>query len=185
MTSEVPLGVWVQRVRGRQPVGALEELLVETLATIPWRKRRLLMTEVAEIHMNTEFLDWDQKSARLEKANILIAEINTVPPLCGLIQKLDEPGVSDFCVTLLLQLQEQIEKEGFQPETDVPILRQIYSERYKTQLRVDLYDSYAMYLLMSRIPEEGRVRNGHKKLPKQFILDDIKRQINYLKGMTC
>lgn len=50
--------LWSDLRAALQPVGALEDLLVETLATTAWRKRRLLITEAAEIRMNTEFLDW-------------------------------------------------------------------------------------------------------------------------------
>src|SRR5713226_6206522 len=40
-----------------RPVGALEELLVEDLATNRWRKRRLFLAEGAEIRKNTEFVE--------------------------------------------------------------------------------------------------------------------------------
>src|SRR5713226_9292769 len=41
-----------------RPVGAIEEHLVETLATIIWRERRLYLAEGAEIRKNTEFVEW-------------------------------------------------------------------------------------------------------------------------------
>ncbi len=44
-----------------QPVGKFEELLVEKLATISWRHRRLLVAEGAEIRKNSEFLEFDQR----------------------------------------------------------------------------------------------------------------------------
>jgi hypothetical protein len=43
-----------------QPVGALEETLVEKLATLFWRYRRLIRAEAGEIEKNTKFIDWDE-----------------------------------------------------------------------------------------------------------------------------
>src|SRR5229473_2773010 len=56
-----------------QPEGALEELLVEKLATTVWRLRRLLLAESAEIRKNTEFVESDQRKQEQEAAeNICI-----------------------------------------------------------------------------------------------------------------
>jgi hypothetical protein len=41
-----------------QPQGKLEMVLVENLATLLWRKRRLLQVETAEIE-KAQFLNWD------------------------------------------------------------------------------------------------------------------------------
>ena len=51
-----------------QPKGALEELLVEKLATTVWRLRRLLLAESAEIRKNTEFVESDQRKQEQEAA---------------------------------------------------------------------------------------------------------------------
>src|SRR5712692_1167171 len=42
-----------------QPTGTLEELLVEKLAALFWRKRRLLIAEGAEIRASSEFVEWN------------------------------------------------------------------------------------------------------------------------------
>ena len=52
----------------QQPEGALEELLVEKLATTVWRHRRLLLAESAEIRKNTEFVESDQRKQEQEAA---------------------------------------------------------------------------------------------------------------------
>ena len=54
-----------------QPEGALEELLVEKLATLAWRYRRLLLAESAEIRKNMEFVESDQRDReRVEAESI-------------------------------------------------------------------------------------------------------------------
>lgn len=42
-----------------QPQGKLEKVLVENLATLLWRKRRLLQVETAEIEKAQKFVNWD------------------------------------------------------------------------------------------------------------------------------
>ena len=42
-----------------QPRGKLERVLVENLATLLWRKRRLLQVETAEIEKAHQFVNWD------------------------------------------------------------------------------------------------------------------------------
>jgi hypothetical protein len=42
-----------------QPQGTLEIVLVENLATLLWRKRRLLQVETAEIEKAHQFVNWD------------------------------------------------------------------------------------------------------------------------------
>ncbi len=51
-----------------RPEGALEELLVEKLATNTWRQRRLFLAESAEIRMNMEFVEWDQRNGDQKEA---------------------------------------------------------------------------------------------------------------------
>jgi hypothetical protein len=57
-------GLW----EALQPEGALEELLVDKLATISWRQRRLLVAEGGEIQKNTAFVESDQRDREHEEA---------------------------------------------------------------------------------------------------------------------
>ena len=45
-----------------QPVGATEEFLIEMIANIIWRLKRLYAAENAEIRRGREFLEWDARS---------------------------------------------------------------------------------------------------------------------------
>ena len=44
-----------------KPEGELEEILVDKLAVILWRHRRLIISEGAEIRKATEFFELDEK----------------------------------------------------------------------------------------------------------------------------
>ena len=46
-------------IENLQPQGKLEKVLVESLATLLWRKRRLLQVETAEIEKAQKFVNWD------------------------------------------------------------------------------------------------------------------------------
>lgn len=46
-------------IENLQPQGKLEKVLVENLATLLWRKRRLLQVETAEIEKAYQFANWD------------------------------------------------------------------------------------------------------------------------------
>jgi hypothetical protein len=158
-----------------QPVGRFEDLLVETLATTTWRKRRLLLAESAQIQMNTEFSDWDRVGRELKEAAYL-DDTN------GLVRYMDKLGVIQYCVRLLLGLQEQIERNGFDTEADEDILEKIYGSRDDTRFREDLYDFYLMCLGTANVSEEDRERKGlhSPERCKSEMLRKIKNEIHRL-----
>ncbi len=56
-----------------QPVGMLEDGLVEILADTWWHRRRLLVAERAEIEANSRFREWDDQQRQLQEAGTLPA----------------------------------------------------------------------------------------------------------------
>src|SRR5258708_21694884 len=76
LLKEEPRAEFNSLVRGLRndlkPEGTLEELLVDNLVAISWRKRRLLIAEGAEIRKATEFVDSDVlRRANDDHASIL------------------------------------------------------------------------------------------------------------------
>jgi hypothetical protein len=143
-----------------QPEGPLEEFLVEKLATLEWRQRRLLMAEGAEIQKNKEFVESDQRDREREEAEG-IARLSNPLNNHGLIGKTHNPEVVERCVQLLFQLRKRIKEHGFNLESDIPILEKIYGDRGENRLREDLYDSYEIWLLTSKTSDEERLRAGY------------------------
>jgi hypothetical protein len=65
-----------------RPAGTLEELLVEKLAALAWRHRRLFLAEGAEIRKNMEFFESDQRDRERDE-EVKIAGYRT--PLITLV----------------------------------------------------------------------------------------------------
>jgi hypothetical protein len=105
-------GLW----EARKPVKRLEELLVEKLAMIEWRRRRVLQAEGAEIRQGSEFLEWDQRNQHRHESEIvkrtLVREFKRFSDVAGLITEIQNPKVLEYCVELLLGLQERIKSRG-------------------------------------------------------------------------
>ncbi len=165
-----------------RPVGEVEEVLVENLATIVWRKRRLFLAEGAEIRKNTEFAEWDQRLRERDEAENflrLLAPSNNH----GLIGGFHNPDVLECCLGLLAQLREQIGKDGLNPENDRTILERIYGDREENRLRGDFCDFYLVLLGVSQSSEEERLRKGcvSPEQCRKKILRGIDREIRRLK----
>lgn len=149
-------GLW----ESLKPVGRLEEILVEKLATILWRHRRLITAEAAEIRNDSEFLEWDQRNQQQREAEE-VASSSVLEYNGGLKRKTQNPVVLRQCLKLLTQLREGIERHGFQPKRDSAILQKIYGEQEEDLLGGTLYDHYAICVGVSQISEKEGQPKAH------------------------
>ena len=165
-----------------QPEGALEELLVEKLATTVWRHRRLLLAESAEIRKNTEFVESDQRDQEREAAERFWSMSGL---LCGrgLIGNTHNRHVLEYCLQWLANLRKGIEDVGFRPDQDALILRRLYGDRNLSRLGTDLYDAYETWLQVAKIPEEERGRKGYPSPAecRQIVIEKIDKEIRRIK----
>lgn len=156
-----------------QPVGMFEELLVEKLAGLFWRNRRLLIAEAAEIRANSEFIEWDGNESKRK----------TDPPISfifsGLIRGIGDPDVLQQCLDLLAELKESIDENGFDLESDKVILAKLYGS---TEDQKTLLHSYAIWLNTSLTPEEERQREGYAtpQESKDNFLHELNQEIKRL-----
>jgi hypothetical protein len=165
-----------------QPVGKFEELLVEKLATISWRHRRLLVAEGAEIRKNSEFLEFDQRWKEQSEAQKISCkrneEIKTTPPLPnGLIWDIQNPEVLKRCIELLVELRQRIESSGLSQHQDEGILRTIYG--YRPHFWENLVDKYSIWFQTAEAPARERQSKGYP-VPEQckaFLLQEIDAEI--------
>jgi hypothetical protein len=95
-----------------RPDGTLEEILVEKLATLFWRYRRLLIAERAQVQNEPE------KSAPSRLSGNK-----------GLIQNIGDPPILEQCKDLLFKLRRSICETGLNQVSDLEILREIYGDR--------------------------------------------------------
>ena len=165
------LGLW----RDRQPQGRLEEILVEKLAMILWRHRRLLVSEGGEILKSYQGLVWDQGN-QLQDAVTKIASSSKSENENGLFWDVSNLKVLNQCLELLARLRDGIEGDELRPERDYAILNKIYRSTERTYEGATLLGSYAKWLEVSEGPEDLVKRKG---LPSpEGCRDEILREID-------
>jgi hypothetical protein len=160
-------GLWAELWEDCRPVGKREELLVEKLAYIIWRLRRLLLAERAEVEKRTKFLICDRALQLLEDAPV---------ELTGAWIKANNRKVNAHCQVLLTALQVQINACGLDLERDTNFLRSIYTPRTPDVAGLDLYDYY-FCVERSKASEKKHLAEQCK----QEVLRAIKKEIGRLK----
>jgi hypothetical protein len=166
--------------RDLQPVGTLEEVLVEKLAALLWRNRRLLMAEGAEIRSRAEFVEWDGRERDREEA----ARLPQFSCNHGLVRWIANRAALQDCLDLLGELKARIEVNGFIPETDKTTLTNLYG-------RYDERDSYQplfrSYLLWSRAASFSVEECQQRDLPspeesREGFLEEVKEELKRLRN---
>lgn len=115
------------------PQGQFEDALVERLAVLMWRQRRLLLAENAEIRKGREFLEHDAKR-EAETAASLMFHPSLSPR--GLLEESITPEVLQECLALLQRLETRIKERGFDPDEDRRILGRIYGVHRAEDVKV-------------------------------------------------
>jgi hypothetical protein len=175
-----------------RPENGLEKLLVEKLAMIAWRHRRLLQAEGAEIQQGSEFVEWDQRmqqSLEAETASRTIALIQkTRPNRPGLISNIQNSEILARCVELLLDLEQKLKSRGFNQDNDRVILNTIYGTGAYSS--ASLRNRYFELLITSELPEEERQRRNYmtpERCKDRMLSDidaEIRRLLDYQKEQT-
>ncbi len=168
-----------------KPEERLEKLLVEKLAMLSWRYRRLLEAEGAEIRQGTEFLEWDQRTRYSREAEMakrrIPGEVKSSVEISCLIPEIQNPEILEYCLKLLLDLQNGIKSRGFSKDIDSSILAIIYGP--KMNLHETLPRRYSVWCNISTTPEEERQRNGYSTPEecKNRVLSEIEVEIRRLR----
>jgi len=169
-----------------QPEGTLEEVLVEKLAIILWRHRRLLVAEGAEIRKSSEFLEFDRRrEERLEAEKISRnenAKMETIPPLpYGLISEIHNPEILKRCIELMGDFRQRIEASSLKEDPGGRILGAIYG--YKDHLRPNLRDVYSNNSRIAKISDRERQKKEYPTAEecKQRVLEEVDAEIARLK----
>jgi hypothetical protein len=168
-----------------KPEGRLEMLLVEKLAMIAWRHRRLLQAEGAEIQQGSELMEWDLRTrynheAEMVKRRTPRAFKSYVESPC-LIPEIQNPEILEYCLKLLLDLQNEIKSRGFSEYRDSSLLEIIYGPNKNPH--GTLYGHYSAWLNTSTKPEEERQRDGCATPEgcKKRVLSEIDVEIRRLR----
>jgi hypothetical protein len=135
-----------------QPVGTLEILLVERLATQFWRQRRLLIAEGAEIQKSREFAAWDEEQHDEDFAEDILNGVTK--DITGVMWGIANPMLLQWCLDQLEDLRANIKLSGFEPERDEEILTEVYGPYFKGSSRKSLLKSYLMLFIGESSPDE-------------------------------
>ena len=163
-----------------QPVGKFEELLVEKLAILFWRGRRLLIAEAAEIPAEAKFVvEWDGKERDREEAGRL-------PQLScngGLIRWIANRVALQGCLDLLGELKERIDARGFTPEMDQITLTKLYGRYDEENYHQPLFRSYLLYCGAASFSAEECRQKGlpSPEESKEAFLGEVKQEIKRLR----
>jgi hypothetical protein len=165
------------------PKDRLEELLVEKLATLSWRQRRLLAAEGAEIREGSEFLEWDKQNRERQKAANRSCALDLEHVFgrdLGLIWKIQDPEVLTSCLELLGELRQEIESNGFDKKQDTAVLEKIYGPF--TESGKTLFQTYVIWLGTANVSEEERQREGYETPAqcKDNVLAEVDKEVRRL-----
>jgi hypothetical protein len=157
-----------------QPKGTLEELLVEKLATLFWRYRRLMIAEAAEIQKGSAFLEWEEEERQEKEAkeSFFIDREDSAVDDPSIMYKMTNPQVLERCLDLLKVLKADFECNGFAAESSVKNLTKLYGNG--EHLVETLFDSYAMWRGTSEFSDEERKQSGLpsvKQCTSEFLSD--------------
>ena len=171
-----------------QPVGKFEEILVEKLASIIWRYRRMLMAEGAEIRKSSEFVIIDQRFAEQEEAEEINKRrhegvgLNPSLERVGLRWSIRNPSVLKRCIELLVEMRQKVEINGLDKDRDYSILQTIYGDPGRPHLRGSLYDDYLAWLRTAQVHESVRQAKGYPtpERCKEIVLQLIYNELNHI-----
>ena len=164
-----------------QPVGTMEEILVEKLATLLWRNRRFLIAEGAEIRAGMVCREWDEKQRELVEAG----RISQVYCNGGLIRKIANPEALQRCLDLLQELKDAVEQIGFGPEQNQAMLTILYGTFEDKHWESTLFNSYVFYSRAANIPDDICEKGGFpspQECKKEFLKElssEMKRLETY------
>ena len=181
-----------------RPEGALEEILVEKLASLLWRYRRLLIAEGAEIRRGTECYSLDKSERDEQEAAIFLRSEGKAR--AGLYSRIENPLIRDRCMEILRFLKESIELWGFDSSIDTPLLTVLFGDVEMTAPTVSLVLSYKLCTRNGKYPdlkelnklEEVNIPKEAKNLienlatpegRKARFLQALQSQIDLLQGL--
>jgi hypothetical protein len=162
-----------------KPVGTFEVTLVETLASITWRRCRLLRAERAEIAKVVEFHDLDSTMAQAsERWDLLRAPGNSG----GILRNCSNPLVIKEAIDTLKICRDCLEKFGFDGK-DPWRLRTLYGVDSEGFTPPGLFRTYQVYSKLATDPNKKSEANASPDELKKEMLDMFAQEIERLTAL--
>jgi len=176
-----------------RPEGALEEILVEKLASLLWRYRRILIAEGAEIQRGVRFHSSHKSERDEQEATIFLRSEGKGG--AGLFSRIENPFIRERCLDILRHLKESIEIRGFNSSVDTRLLTVLFGDIEMTAPTVSLVLSYMLCTHSGKYPDlkeldklEGEIKELMENLAtpegrKAKFLQSLQLQIDGLQGL--
>ena len=153
-----------------KPQGTLETILVENLATLLWRKRRVLQAESAEIAKESEFIVADH----LERLRLEAEEHERLGETSGgMLRHSYNPFVLNRAMTILTLFRTNLEAFGFQ-DKDPWMLRKLYGLDLDQWAPLGLFHCYLAFQRVFLRCSKAKFRDDIKKDVLSLIDNEIK-----------
>ncbi len=167
-----------------QPVGPTEDLIVEELAILNWRKRQLFIAHQAEVRKSQEFIQWDRKQElereAEEQALKTTAGIDIMQNFernfrAGMVWKKGNPIIMDACIEQLKNVVKIVESdERWWDSTDIYFYRKaIYGDNQLAHPDETLNNTYTLWRHRAEALETGRGQRSHAT-PEQCKAEILK-----------
>jgi len=159
-----------------KPVGTFEATLVETLASLIWRRRRLLRAERAEISKVVEFDELDSSMAQSSECwDLLRAPGNS----SGILRNSSNPFVIKEAIDTLKICRDCLEKFGFDGK-DPWRLRTLYGVDSEGFTPPGLFRTYQVYSKLATDPQKKSEANASPDELKKEMLEIFAQEIERL-----
>lgn len=155
-----------------EPQGKLETMLVEKLAVLSWRYRRLLIAEAAEIGRKAQrLLRWEREEREERKAN---EPFDQERQHRGLVDRILNPIVFDHCMRVLDAVRTEVRNHGFDSDQAEQWLRDVYG----TDRPVSLFSYYRMIRALAKASPERLDPSTAKEYSQKFAAQ-VGREMHY------
>ena len=161
-----------------QPKGTLEAALVESLAVILWRKRRLLQAESAEISRERIFRDLDA----YETQQVELWDRYRAGEIAGgMLRPSPNPLLVREAIGILTKMRDHIKESGFDQNIDSFLLKKLYGIDHNGEPPAGVYRQFATLLLLTT---KARNQNepGVVDTLKNGMIDYLNIELEYLES---
>jgi hypothetical protein len=163
-----------------QPQGTLESVLVERLALLIWRQRRLLRAETAEINQAGSFALLDSVLEQRREAWERSREGVTTG---GTLKDLSNPFVVAEAIEILTASRNLLERDGFVSGEDPWRLKKLYGLDHDDGPPTGLFYRYQVYKKFATDPPKEKDSSHSPDKLKKEMIELFNEEIARLKAM--
>lgn len=148
-----------------QPVGVLEDVLVEKLATLIWRQRRVLVSESAEIQRPRESLESSEEEEHPQRITIILGGSYQEPP--SFLDDINDPTSVERGVRILEQLRDSVKRDGHCPKRLEDILKRLLVDSGAKVSHLGWPEANGLWSSKPEL-EEGESENSGSSIPENL-----------------